>query len=210
MPTGGRQAMGRLAGGAPPPELLRKKLQPYAHAFELDGNGPRFMQDRHELAGDPKPISNLLIDAPGAQTLKQNADHFIKRGGINALCPSCAATALFCLQTNAPGGGAGHRTSLRGGGPLSTLVALDPKHSDLKDDLWRTCWLNVLEKDIISNLGANNQNSELKDIFPWLASTRTSEGKTGTITTPLDTNPLQMYWGMPRRSPPGLGADHQR
>jgi CRISPR system Cascade subunit CasA len=39
----------------------------------------------------------------------------------------------------------------------------------------------------------------LADIFPWLAPTRTSEAKIGTTTTPLDTNPLQMYWGMPRR-----------
>ncbi|MEN8168405.1 MAG: type I-E CRISPR-associated protein Cse1/CasA [Pseudomonadota bacterium] len=183
----------------PPPETLRDKIQSFAHAFELDGEGPRFLQDRHELKGDTKPISNLLIDAPGAQTLKQNADHFIKRDSTGVLCPNCAATALFCLQTNAPSGGAGHRTSLRGGGPLSTLVALDPEGSNLKNDLWRACWLNVLEKGVISNLGGYDQHNELEDIFPWLASTRTSEGKTGSATTSLDTNPLQMYWGMPRR-----------
>ncbi len=183
----------------PPPEMLNEKLQPFAHAFELNGNGPSFMQDLHELKGDVKPISNLFIEAPGAQALKQNTDHFIKRGGIEALCPHCATTALFCLQTNAPSGGAGHRTSLRGGGPLSTLVALDPAGSDLKDNLWRACWLNVVEKGVISNLGGSNQQNELKDIFPWLAATRTSEAKTGSATTPLDTHPLQMYWGMPRR-----------
>ena len=158
------------------------------------------MQDLHELKGEPKPISNLFIEAPGAQALKQNTDHFIKRGGLEALCPSCAATALFCLQTNAPAGGAGHRVP-----PcevvdlLSTLVALDPAGSNLKDNLWRACWLNVVEKGVISNLGGSNQQNELKDIFPWLAATRTSEAKTGSATTPLDTHPLQMYWGMPRR-----------
>lgn len=183
----------------PSPETLRERFQSIAHAFELDGDGPRFMQDLHELKGDAKPISNLLIDAPGAQTLKQNADLFIKRGNIDALCPNCAAMALFCLQTNAPSGGAGHRTSLRGGGPLSTLVALDPKGSKLEDDLWRACWLNVVEKNTISSLSGYRQHNDLKDIFPWLAPTRASEGKTGVDTTPLDTNPLQMYWGMPRR-----------
>ena len=183
----------------PSPERLREKFQSIAQAFELDGDGPRFMQDRHKLKGDPKPIVNLLIDAPGAQTLKQNADHFIKRGGTDALCADCAATALFCLQTNAPSGGAGHRTSLRGGGPLTTLVALDPAGSKLKDDLWRACWLNVMEKNIISSLSGYGQHTEPEDIFPWLAPTRTSEGTTGSATTPLDTHPLQIYWGMPRR-----------
>jgi CRISPR system Cascade subunit CasA len=183
----------------PAPETLREKFQPLVDAFELDGKGPRFMQDLHELKGDIKPVSNLLIDAPGAQTLKQNADHFIKRDGIESLCPSCTAAALFCLQTNAPSGGAGHRTSLRGGGPLSTLVLVDPERSNLKDDLWRTCWLNVLEKQKLASLGNDNLHRDLADIFPWLAPTRTSEAKTGTITTPLDTDSLQMYWGMPRR-----------
>ena len=38
------------------------------------------------------------------------------------------------------------------------------------------------------------------DIFPWLATTRTSSKKDVTEkTTPLDVHPLQMYWGMPRR-----------
>ena len=183
----------------PQPETLREKFLPFASAFELDGEGACFMQDFSTLTGDPKPISALLIDSPGAQTLKQNADHFIKRGGIEHLCPNCTATALFCLQTNAPSGGAGHRTSLRGGGPLSTLVALDPNGSNLKDDLWRACWLNVVETVAVSSLTNDIQHKALKDIFPWLASTRTSEEKTGVITTPMDTNPLQMYWGMPRR-----------
>ncbi|MCP5410523.1 MAG: type I-E CRISPR-associated protein Cse1/CasA [Chromatiaceae bacterium] len=183
----------------PRSEILKEKFLPFVSAFELDGDGPRFMQDFSTLTGDPKPISSLLIDSPGAQTLKQNADHFIKRGGVEHLCPNCTATALFCLQTNAPSGGAGHRTSLRGGGPLSTLVALDPNGSDLQDDLWRACWLNVVEIRALSNLTNDNQRKTPKDIFPWLAPTRTSEEKTGVITTPLDTNPLQMYWGMPRR-----------
>jgi CRISPR system Cascade subunit CasA len=69
----------------PASEILRDKFQPLAAAFELDGAAPRFMQDLQELKGDIKPISNLLIDAPGAQTLRQNADHFIKRSGIDSL-----------------------------------------------------------------------------------------------------------------------------
>ncbi|MBA1331821.1 CRISPR-associated protein Cse1, partial [Candidatus Endoriftia persephone str. Guaymas] len=113
----------------PSPARLKQHFEPFADSFNLMGDSPLFMQAFEPLNGDEKPIANLLIDAPGAQTLKQNADHFIKRGGIEKICPCCAATALFTLQTNAPAGGAGHRTSLRGGGPLSTLIALDPAGS---------------------------------------------------------------------------------
>ena len=183
----------------PTPDELRQRFEPFAHAFELDGKGPRFMQDFDKIEGEEKPISNLLIDAPGAQTLKQNADHFIKRGLVETACPSCIATALFTLQTNAPSGGVGHRTSLRGGGPLSTLVALDPTSSGLPDDLWRAAWLNVLDQSALAGLPGYSSTPEYAKVFPWLDHTRTSEKKTGHDTTPLDAAPLQMYWGMPRR-----------
>ncbi|MES9856064.1 MAG: type I-E CRISPR-associated protein Cse1/CasA [Sedimenticola sp.] len=182
----------------PLPETLKQCFESVADYFNLAGDGPLFMQAFEPLKGDEKPIANLLIDAPGTQTRKQNADHFIKRGSTEQLCPSCAATALFTLQTNAPGGGAGHRTSLRGGGPLSTLVALDPAGSQLDNTLWRTCWLNVLEKITFDRLADGNLIKP-ETTFPWLTSTRTSEAKTGKVTTPLDSHPLQMYWGMPRR-----------
>lgn len=183
----------------PTPDQLRQQFESVVHAFELDADGPRFMQDFDEISGDKKPVSNLLIDAPGAQTLKQNADHFIKRGLVESACPACMATALFTLQTNAPSGGAGHRTSLRGGGPLSTLVALDPNNSGLPDDLWRAVWLNVLDQSALASLPGYSSNPDDAAVFPWLGHTRTSEKNTGHDTTPLDASPLQMYWGMPRR-----------
>ena len=184
----------------PEPDVLKEHFCKYAHAFELKGDGPRFMQDFSPLQGDEKPISALLIDVPGAQTLRENKDHFIKRDQIESLCPACAATALFTLQTNAPSGGAGHRTSLRGGGPLTTLVAPDPNGSGLPDDLWHFLWLNVIDQENWSRQWPpTHTNSEQKHIFPWLAPTRTSEKATGKETTPQDASPLQMYWGMPRR-----------
>lgn len=167
-------------------------------AFRLEGDTPCFMQDFSPLEGDTKPVAALLIDAPGAQTLKQNADHFIKRGGAEKLCPSCAATALFTLQTNAPSGGAGHRTSLRGGGPLTTLVALDSQETSLRDSLWRRCWLNVLSAPKLAGLSGNGDKNALNDVFPWMAATRTSKAK-GDVTTPEDAHSLQMFWAMPRR-----------
>jgi len=183
----------------PSPETLRDRFAPFSSAFELNGEGPRFMQDYGELEGENKAIDTLLIDAPGAKSLRDNTDHFIKRGTVSALCPACTATALFTLQANAPSGGVGHRTSLRGGGPLTTLVTLDPAGSKLEETLWRNFWLNVLRHGSLVSGNAVAMNSPTAEVFPWLAATRTSEPKTGRETTPLDVHPLQMYWGMPRR-----------
>ena len=187
----------------PTPAQLKEAFNEYAFAFEAGpfgpGNEPRFMQDFDEIQSDLKPISNLLIDAPGAQTLKENKDHFVKRGQIEALCPICATTGLFTLQNNAPSGGAGHRTSLRGGGPLTTVVALDPEGGQLPDDLWRLVWLNVADQSGLNDLLLQSDKRNLSDLFPWLASTRTSEKNTGVETSPADAHALQAFWGMPRR-----------
>lgn len=183
----------------PTPDALKAQFEPYADAFALQGEKGSFMQDFEPLEGaGSNGIAELLIDSPGGNTVKENKDHFIKRGRVEQVCPCCAATALFSLQTNAPSGGQGHRTSLRGGGPLTTLVVLD-ENSDLPNDLWRSIWLNVLEQQTLNSLTGDKDKTGLADIFPWMAKTRTSEKNTGKETTPLDVHPLQMYWGMPRR-----------
>ncbi|MES9993563.1 MAG: type I-E CRISPR-associated protein Cse1/CasA [Candidatus Thiodiazotropha sp.] len=186
---------------APKPELLKEKFLTLQHAFNLDDDGPRFLQDFDELKGDTKPIDALLIEAPGANALRNNTDHFIKRDGVQGLCPACVASALFTLQTNAPSGGAGHRTSLRGGGPLTTLAMIDPGDQvGLTETLWRNLWLNVLSRYDFEALSDGADKQADFDIFPWLTSTRTSDAKQGGKDTyPDDVNPLQMYWAMPRR-----------
>ena len=174
----------------PSQEKIKKAFEKVAFAFELDNpDGMAFLQDYDLPEGEIKPISALLIEAPGGNTLKNNSDHFIKRGLANQLCPGCTATALFTLQANAPSGGVGHRVSLRGGGPLTTLLLPENKISTL----WQKLWLNVLNQEQM-------QPTEVIDaqVFPWLGKTRLSD-KTGIITTPEDTHPLQRYWGMPRR-----------
>ena len=180
----------------PNPGELSQAFAKVHNAFNVDGNGPRFMQDFDNLEAKPKPIGSLLIEAPGDQTLRHNADHFIKRDYIKGLCPTCTATALFALQINAPSGGAGHRTSLRGGGPLTTLVRIDPEGSGLAETLWRNLWLNVLPREV--RLTGDSNKTDAANIFPWLVQTRTSH-KGEPAVMPQDTNPLQMYWCMPRR-----------
>jgi CRISPR system Cascade subunit CasA len=186
------RAWRKLRTSPPAPEELRAAFEREADAFCLDGDGPRFMQDltlSPKEAGDPKPVSALLIDAPGENALERNTDFFVKRGQAERLCPACAAAALFTLQANAPAGGVGYRTSLRGGGPLTTLV--------LGENLWDTVWLNVLDADGLRGLGDPSKPRK-GGIFPWLAPTVTSETK-GARTVPLDVHPLHMYWSMPRR-----------
>lgn len=175
----------------PCPDELQTMFEPVAYAFELEGDGPRFMQDFRLETEDAKPIYELLIDMPTGKTLEDNKDHFIKRGGIEQLCLSCASTALFTLQTNAPSGGQGHWPGLRGGGPMTTLV--------LAETLWKTCWLNVLERQTFLPLANKDKNKD-SDRFPWLAPTRiTLTSKNDEGTTPEDTHPDQIFWSMPRR-----------
>jgi len=173
----------------PSPETLRKTFDRYRDAFYLDGDGPRFMQDRDGLDGQkPLPITALLIDTAGSST------HFVKDLPTQGFSPAMAALALFTLQTNAPSGGVGHRTSVRGGGPLTTLVVCTPDEAHPRQPtLWDSLWLNILGASAFA--GPRNRP---EDIFPWLGPTRVSD-KTGVTTTPQDVSPLQMFWGMPRR-----------
>jgi CRISPR system Cascade subunit CasA len=183
----------RLQHAPPGPDDLRRAMAAEAEAFVLDGDGPRFLQDltlSPAEAGPPWPASALFMDAPGENALERNTDFFVKRGRIERLCPACAAAALMTLQSFAPSGGVGHRTSLRGGGPLTTLV--------LGGNLWQTVWLNVLPKDALARLGCDPARPRAGGVYPWLAPTVTSQGK-GAQTLPGDVHPLHVYWSMPRR-----------
>jgi CRISPR system Cascade subunit CasA len=174
----------------PDQEEIKSAFEKVAFAFKLENQGGvAFLQDYDLPEGETKQISALLIEAPGGNALKNNSDHFIKRDQANQLCLSCTATALFTLQANAPSGGVGHRVSIRGGGPLTTLLIPESKTATL----WQKLWLNVLNQETMES--AKTIDAQ---VFPWLGKTRISD-KMGVITTPNNTHPLQQYWGMPRR-----------
>lgn len=176
---------------------LETVFSPFATAFELDGDGPRFMQDLDPL-DDVKEatVGGLLIDSPGANGIKNNTDFFVKRGRVEAMCEDCAALALFTMQINAPAGGAGIRVGLRGGGPLTTLVL--PEAVDAS--LWSRLWLNVVTSRALTRVGPSWQAPRADDssLFPWMAPTRISDKK-GTEVLPEGMHPLHPYWSMPRR-----------
>lgn len=185
----------RLLAAPPDSPTLQAWFAPLAEVFHFDGDGARFMQDRHL---DPQectanPVSALLIESPGENSLRNNSDHFVQRGLVDVMCPHCAATALFTLQTNAPAGGVGYRTGLRGGGPLTTLVWGGGERS-----LWWSLWVNVQER---SSFLARCGSAELTLPhlrFPWLADIGAIQGKSGE-TAPTQVHPDHIFWAMPRR-----------
>jgi CRISPR system Cascade subunit CasA len=179
----------------PTADTLIKWFAPYAEAFVLDGDGARFMQDFSLSAkeGTECTIDALLIDAAGDSAIDKNTDHFVKRDTIKAMCPHCVATALFTLQTNAPAGGAGNRTGLRGGGPLTTLLVATPTRR-----LWQDIWLNVYPQRTFLQRGGDVNKTANYFIFPWFADISQIQ-PAGGETQPLQAHPYHVFWAMPRR-----------
>jgi CRISPR system Cascade subunit CasA len=178
----------------PPPRTdLHTWFQPGVDAFVYDGDGARFMQDRVLGESGDVGVAALLVDSPGENTIKNNSDHFVKRGRVERLCPHCAVIALLTLQINAPAGGAGHRTGLRGGGPLTTLLACQPPKS-----LWHDLWLNVIEPPHHHDHGGDAKKVDGHFTFPWLADITAIQPDKGE-TAPKQTHPLHIFWAMPRR-----------
>ena len=184
-----------LLNAPPTAEVLQKWFASTAEALVLDGDGARFMQDFSLSAaeGAECTIDALLIDAAGGSAIDKNTDHFVKRDTIKAMCPHCVAIALFTLQTNAPAGGAGHRTSLRGGGPLTTLLVATPSRS-----LWQDLWLNVKPQRAFLQQGGDAQKTAKHFSFPWLAEISKIQ-PAGGETQPLQVHPHHLFWAMPRR-----------
>ncbi|WP_374393202.1 type I-E CRISPR-associated protein Cse1/CasA [Tabrizicola sp.] len=166
---------------APDPARLREKLAAFAPAFNLLGEGPLFLQEMEPLSGEVGPLDMLFIDSAGANTARNNADLMVHRDRYPALDPALAAMSLYTFQAFAPAGGAGNRTSMRGGGPLVTLV--DPGQG-----LWPLIWANV----------PYGQPASVNSL-PWMRATRVSDK--GLETLPPDGALFgpEAFFGMPRR-----------
>lgn len=167
----------------------RDALAPFSNAFNLLGDGARCFQDADPLEeASVNAVDQLLIHAPGANTAKLNLDFFIKRRSEDHILSFAdAAAALITLQTYAPSGGAGHRTSMRGGGPLTTMVR-PLRRPDL----------TTLYDIVLANQprGLAQPIMDAK-VFPWLAETQTS--RNGEVIIPEMCDMRQAFFGMPRR-----------
>lgn len=180
-----------------------EKLPP---AFSLDGDGPRFFQDLAAKEFDQAEslsVESLFINAPAsslrdARRRTHVTDLFVKEGTVTRVSRSTAAMALITMQTYAPEGGRGHLTSMRGGGPLTTLV--DPTRM-MRDGepLWTKLWANVETLEDLRGRRDGGLPTDSPATFPWLAPTRTSERPRELATMPADAHPLQAYFAIPRR-----------
>ena len=164
----------------PSPEDLKKETDKVAFAFDLFGEKIRFMQDVTIKQEKQEDLKWLLLDC--------NEEFFNKRTNLNNVCSSCSATALLTAQINSPAGGSGHRTSIRGGGPLSTLIRLDENNSE--KNLWKNLYLNVLPEK--SNL------NDLSNIFLWVNSDNLISVLSSSMTN-SDFDNIHSFWAMPRR-----------
>jgi CRISPR system Cascade subunit CasA len=192
----------------PSADQLKALFGPTEKAFNLySEEGPLFMQERLGVRAEEHPVAYLLIGSPTDATLKQNTDHFQKRPiRKECLCTSCAAMALYTLQTFAPsggGGGDGKFTGVRGGGPMTTLI--------LGDSLWETVWLNVIAVKPFSVRPPDEKT------FPWLNLDAFITGPRPVKTIhSVNMNPEHVFWGMPRRiqlqfsSDSAAATDHDR
>jgi len=121
----------------------------------------------------------LFIDSASAIAEVENRDLLVKRNRYPVLPLPLAAMALYMLQATTPGVGAGNRASMRGGGPLVTLI--DPGQG-----LWQLLWANV-----------PYGKPATRGALPWMRATSTSEA--GQQRYPEHAHPAEMFFGMPRR-----------
>lgn len=165
------------------PADLRERLEPLRPAMYLDGDGPRFMQDltlRPAGAEDDLPIRELLLD-------EKDGNGLFCSGPLHAMDYPTVAAALYMLQCGAPQGGTGYCVSLRGGGPLTTIV--------LRDTLWETLWMNVVERDSLHRGCSDPDPCRLEDLFPWMSPTPQKKAPI----VPDGSHAATVYWAMPWR-----------
>lgn len=179
----------------PDVETIRDALARLEPWMFLDGpGGQRAFQDYADLEGETLPLERLLIDAPGENTSKKNTDLFVKRGANKVYSQEVAAMMLITFQAWAPAGGAGNRTSLRGGGPMCTLVEPAGPATTLFDVVWANVPLG-------SPLHVTDAESVARTL-PWTAPTPTSESAKAKVHAPPSSvggyHP-GAFFGTPRR-----------
>ena len=173
-------------------EEFSKRVLKYEECFEIDSEGPAFMQDFELEESKPMSLAKLFLDSPSDNALNLNADHFVKRDIINAIDPYWGAVALYALQTFTAGIGSGHRVGLRGGGPLTTVIKFDNTHT-----LWENIWINIISEEMLSGIPGNYDNNKIGDIFPWMKPTKKSTKSEGLY--PEECHKFHHYFGMPVR-----------
>jgi CRISPR system Cascade subunit CasA len=123
--------------------------------FDLDHPKWPFMQVRG-VEGEWTSIQKLMIGMPEITSKSGSAHAFFNEPTeVLALSPGIAAIALFNQAGNSPSFGGGFKGSLRGAGPISTMVM----GRNLRD----TTWSNVLPIE------------KVKELLPWHDATKDTD-----------------------------------
>lgn len=117
-----------------PSDEFAAAIEPVREWFDLDHPVWPFMQSRGVKAAEVTPIQKLLIGLPEGN----NHAFFNEPGEVKHLGAATCAIALFNQASNCPSFGGGFKGSLRGGAPITTLVA----GGSLRETVWR----NVLTR----------------------------------------------------------------
>lgn len=120
------------------PKDFATGTKPCRDWFDLDHPTHPFMQSRDVKAAEDTPIQKLLIGLPEGN----NHAFFNDAGEVHFLSGPLAAIGLFNQASNSPSFGGGFKGSLRGGAPITTLVA----GKTLRETVWR----NVLTRPRIA------------------------------------------------------------
>lgn len=174
----------------PTPQDLDKRFEPIMDAFNVDGDGPRFLQDRERAWTKGRkhvPLQDMLFDYEGKEAAKKNRAHFVKPHSIKLISP-WAAIALYVYQSNIHHTGGPNHPTLRGKLPATTVI--------LGENLWQTVWLNVIRRNEFERLAGSIHDNQLSDRFPWLEP-QTSLNEKKTFREDIDA--AQLYWPMPQR-----------
>jgi CRISPR system Cascade subunit CasA len=133
------------------------------------------------------PVSALMPEMPGENTLKKAADISVWRDRVpDVLTLPEATIALVSDSLWGTGIGAGFKLGARGGQPLTTLI--EPAAANAS--LWRTCWMNVLSSGAWeSRFGKSSPTF----VAPW------NRPISDEPLTPRNAHSLSILWQCPRR-----------
>lgn len=90
----------QLNGAACVPEEWLSKLNEHGAVFNLLGEGKRFYQDESIKGNEPRPIADLLVEFPGADSI--NHMRHVVHDGSYGFCPACCAMGILRLSVWAP------------------------------------------------------------------------------------------------------------
>ncbi len=85
------------------PETWLARLKEHDAAFNLLGDGKRFYQDESLKGSKPRPIADLLVEFPGADSM--NHMRHVVHDGSYGFCPACCTMGILRLSVWAPANG---------------------------------------------------------------------------------------------------------